>query len=213
MATVSAALRNRALAFYARVSTAAQNVQMQLEPLRAYALRAEAPAVEFVDEDVSGASRSRPQLDALLAAARRGEIATVVVWKFDRMARSVAHLSSLLNEFDALGVAFVSLTESVDTSTPAGRMLFHVLAAVAEFERDLIRERVAAGMRHARGQGRAIGRPRLRLDRDELLRLRDAGLSVREIASVVSAVDANGRPRRASASFVARTLREEARKS
>ncbi len=193
-------------ALYARVSTTDQKPGMQLAALREYAARRGLEALEYLDRGVSGARDARPELDRLVADARRRRFSTVVVWRFDRAARSVEHLARLLREFEALGVGFVSLTEAVDTSTPAGRMLFHMLAAVAEFERELIRERVAAGLAHAKAQGRRVGRPRLALDDDELLRLHGAGLSVREIASTITAGDGKAL-RHPSRSLVSRELR------
>lgn len=181
---------------------------MQLAALREYAARRGLDAVEFVDVGTSGTARSRPRLDELMAEARRHRFGVVVVWKFDRAARSVAHLADMLSEFQALEISFVSITEAVDTGTPAGRMLYHVLAAVAEFERDLIRERVSAGLAQAKRDGRRVGRPSLQLDVEEIRRLRSDGLSIREIAGVVVATDASGALRRPSPSLVANVLRD-----
>ena len=197
-------------ALYARVSTTLQDPAMQLTALHEYAARRGVEPIEYVDLGASGAATRRPKLDELMADARRHRFAVVAVWKFDRAARSVAHLADMLREFQALEIAFVSITEAVDTATPAGRMLYHVLAAVAEFERDLIRERVAAGLAQAKRDGRRVGRPQLHLDAEELRRHREAGLSVRDIAAVVVGRDDNGGVRAPSPSLVARTLRESA---
>ena len=135
-------------AIYARVSTAnnGQNPEVQLRELREYVeRRGWKLAGEYTDVGISGAKEKRPELDRLLAEAHRRHFDAVIVWKFDRFARSVSHLLRALETFQALGIEFVSLTEGVDTSTPAGKMVFTVLGAVAELERSLIAERVKAG--------------------------------------------------------------------
>jgi DNA invertase Pin-like site-specific DNA recombinase len=119
---------------------------------------------EYVDEGISGAKDSRPELNKLMADAHRRRFDAVVVWRFDRFARSVSHLLRALDTFKALGVEFVSLSEQVDTSTPTGKMIFTVLGAVAELERSLIAERVKAGLRNARARGKRLGRPRVIVD-------------------------------------------------
>ena len=118
----------------------------------------------------------------LIADAHRRRFDVVIVWKFDRFARSVSHLLRALETFNALGIAFVSLSESLDTSTPAGRMVFTVLGAVAELERSLIAERVKAGLRNARAKGKTLGRPKRVLDVKEIASLRTKGLGWRAIA-------------------------------
>jgi DNA invertase Pin-like site-specific DNA recombinase len=152
------------VAIYARVSTLnGQDPVMQTRELREYCKRRGwTLAGEFVDEGVSGAKDSRPQLDRLMEEAHKRKFSVVVVWKFDRFARSVSHLLRALETFKALGIEFVSLTEQVDTTTPMGRMIFTVLGAVAELERNLIVERVRAGMRNAKAKGKHVGRPPLR---------------------------------------------------
>ena len=143
--------------------------------------------VEFVDRGVSGAKDSRPALDEMIDAARRREISAVVCTKLDRLARSTRHLCNLAAEFEALDVDLVILDMAVDTSTPMGRLLFSVLAGVAEFERELIRDRTRAGMEAARAKGKRIGRPPL-LGKREIARarrMREAGRSLRHIASVL----------------------------
>ena len=138
---------------------------------------------EYVDHGVSGVMERRPALDALLAAARTRKIDAVVCVKLDRLARSVHHLVTLARELEALGVDLVAIDQAVDSTTPAGRLLFHVLGAIAEFERDLIRERVVAGLRRARAQGRRLGRPRRhKVDPARAAAMRAEGLSLREIA-------------------------------
>ena len=165
---------------YARVSTPDQHVDGQLHDLRRYVeARGWTLAHEFSDHGVSGTRDRRPGLDALMTAARRREIDVVVVPAFDRFARSVRHLLLALDEFRALGVEFVSLREQVDTSTPLGRMIFTVVAAVAELERELIRERVRLGMAAARRRGTRIGRPPKVRDLTPALREVRAGRGLR----------------------------------
>ena len=172
------------VALYARVSTTDQAVEPQLHPLRRYAeARGLEVAGEYVDHGQSGAKDRRPALDRLLADARRRRFDVLAVVKLDRLARSVRHLTTLAAELEALGVDLVVLDQSIDTSTPSGRLLFHVLGSIAEFERDLIRERTRAGMAAARRRGARLGRPRaLRGDTYPLERLLAQGLSVRAIA-------------------------------
>ena len=148
------------IALYARVSTCDQTVAPQLDALRAYAGARQLEIVgEFVDLGVSGAKARRPALDDLLDRAKRRAFDAVVCVKLDRLARSVRHLTALAAEFEALGIDLVVVDQQIDTSTPAGRFLFNTLGAVAELERDLIRERVQAGIRSARKRGVEFGRP------------------------------------------------------
>ena len=177
----------RPLALYARVSTTDQTADSQLDALRQYALRRGQPAIEFVDRGVSGASRTRPALDQLLTAVRRREVSAVVTTKLDRLARSVRHLTVLAGELEALSTDLVVLDQVIDTSTPSGRLLFNVLGSIAEFERDLIRERTLAGLEAARRRGKRLGRPRA-LDeqgRRRVARLRTSGHSLREIGELL----------------------------
>lgn len=169
-------------ALYARVSTLDQNCEVQLEDLRRFAGKRFARYCEYTDAGVSGTQRHRPQLDALMKDAHKRLFDVVLVWKFDRFARSLKHLIESLDEFSALGIDFISLTEGVDTTTPAGQLLFHIVGAVAQFERDLIVERVRAGMAHARAMGKRIGRPRAIVDAEAVSKLREGGRSLREIA-------------------------------
>jgi DNA invertase Pin-like site-specific DNA recombinase len=171
-------------AIYARVSTTnGQDPEMQLRELREYCQhRGWELAGEYVDAGISGAKDSRPELNRLNADARRRRFDSIVVWKFDRFARSVSHLLRALEEFRSLGIEFVSLSEQVDTSTPTGKMIFTVLGAVAELERSLIAERVRAGLRNARAKGIRLGRPPKVLDPRQIARLRHEGRSWREVA-------------------------------
>ena len=173
---------------YARVSTSDQDPSLQLDELAQYASARRLEVVgRYVDQGVSGARAQRPELDALMAAAKRRQFDAVLVWKLDRLARSVRHLTTLAGELEALGIDLIVPGQAIDTSTPTGRLLFNVLGAIAEFERDLIRERVVAGMKAAQRRGKAVGRPkRLQGDqRERIARLRRAGRSLREIASLL----------------------------
>ena len=168
----------RRCALYCRVSTAEQTVEPQLHALRAYATARGFEAIEYVDAGESGAKTKRPALDLLLADAKRRRFDLVAITKLDRLARSVHHLVTLARDFEALGIDLVVLDQGVDTTTPSGRLLFHVLSSIAEFERDLIRERTRAGVANARRRGKRIGRPRADVDRLALLRLVRTGATV-----------------------------------
>ncbi len=171
-------------ALYARVSThAGQNPEMQLAELREYCTRRGWEiAGEYVDTGVSGARERRPELDRMLATCHRRQVDAVVVYRYDRFARSLRQLVNALCEFDALGIQFVSLHEGVDTSTPSGRLVFGLFASIAEFERELIRERVRSGLAVARAQGKHIGRPRVVVDVGRVRELRAQGRSWAQIA-------------------------------
>ena len=147
-------------ALYLRVSTADQKPDLQYDGLRGYAERAGLDVVQdYCDVAVSGRKEGRPQLNALMAAARNQEIDCVLVWKFDRFARSTRHLLVALEEFDHLGVRFVSVQDQIDTDSSMGRAMFTIIGAMAELESSLISERVTAGMRAAQARGRHLGRP------------------------------------------------------
>ena len=147
-------------AIYARVSTIDQEPENQLQELRRYVAARGWTAVEYVDRGVSGAKERRPALDEMLAAARRRKVDVVVCWRLDRLGRSLKHLITLLDELQSLGVAFVSLAEGIDATTPAGKLQMHILAAISEFERSRIVERVRAGLARRAAQGKPLGRPR-----------------------------------------------------
>jgi DNA invertase Pin-like site-specific DNA recombinase len=171
------------VALYARVSThAGQDPTVQLRELRELCeRRGWNIGAEFTDVGVSGAKERRPQLDELLAACRRRRFDAVVVYRYDRFARSLRQLVNALGEFEALGIQFVSLHEGVDTSTPNGRLIFGIFASIAEFERELIRDRVRSGIAAARARGKRLGRPRRQVDVSRVAALRAEGLSWREV--------------------------------
>ena len=171
------------VAIYARVSTKDQSCDLQMRDLRAYcAARGFSEQREYVDVGESGAKDSRPQLNDLMAAARKRQLDAVIVWRFDRFARSTKHLLLALEEFRSLGIQFISYQENIDTSSPLGQALFTIVSAVAQLERDLIRERVSAGIRNARASGKQLGRPRRIVNADEVRMLRSNGASIRQIA-------------------------------
>jgi DNA invertase Pin-like site-specific DNA recombinase len=173
------------VAIYARVSTVnhGQDVSLQTRELRLFAeARGWQLAGEYVDAGVSGAKDSRPELNRLMADAKRRRFDVVLVWKLDRFGRSLRHLVNALAEFESLGIAFVSLSDNLDLSTASGRLMFNIIGAMAEFERELIRERVKAGMKNAKAKGTRIGRPRVRLDTARIAALRASGLSWPSVA-------------------------------
>ena len=171
------------VAFYARVSTDGQDPEVQLQPMRAHAAQRGWEIVEeFVDRGFSGAKERRPALDRLMKAAWTGQFQAVLVFRFDRFARSTKHLISGLEKFRSLNINFISLQEQFDTSTPIGQAMFSIIGAMAQLERDIIRERVKAGLDHARTKGVRLGRPVASAKPDEVLDLKQQGLSVPEIA-------------------------------
>ncbi len=174
-------------AIYARVSTHnGQNPEMQLEEIRQYcANRGWKIAEEYVDVGVSGAKEHRPALDRLLGACRRRLMDAVVVYRYDRFARSLRQLVNALEEFRTLGVDFISLHEGVDTSTPNGRLIFGIFASIAEFERELIRDRVRSGLASAKAKGKRLGRPRVVVDSTKIACLRGAGESWAKIGETL----------------------------
>jgi DNA invertase Pin-like site-specific DNA recombinase len=176
---------NHSVGIYARVSTTdkGQDPQVQLRELREYCeRRGWKIAEEYVDAGVSGSKDSRPALNRLMADAHSRRFDTVLVWKIDRWGRSLKHLVTSLADLDAYGIAFVSLRDSLDLSTPSGRLMMQLLGAMAEFERALCQERVKAGLRNARAKGKRLGRPRTYLNLDEINELRASGASWHAIA-------------------------------
>jgi DNA invertase Pin-like site-specific DNA recombinase len=174
------------VALYARVSTlhGQQDPEMQLSELREYVTRRGLSIhEEYVDEGVSGSKESRPALNRLMSDAQRCRFDAVLVWKIDRFGRSLKHLVNALADLSAYGIAFISLRDNLDLSTPSGRLMFQIIGAMAEFERALIQERVRAGLRNAKAKGKRIGRPRQVVDSSKVLALRGQGLSWRAVSS------------------------------
>jgi DNA invertase Pin-like site-specific DNA recombinase len=172
------------IALYARVSTSNghQDPEMQLRELREYAEHRGWQVTETYTDTVSGSKDSRPALNRLMADACQRRFDAVLVWKLDRFGRSLRHLVNALAELEALGVAFVSLRDNLDLSTPSGRLMFQIIGAMAEFERALIQERVRAGLRNARAKGKRLGRPRADINEAQVADLRHSGASWRAVA-------------------------------
>src|SRR6516162_6441462 len=197
---VDTAHKTKRAALYVRVSTTnrstrnqavfEQNPEVQELPLRQMAEQRGWSVVRVYSDRMSGSKSDRPGLNALMRDARRGAFDVVVVWRFDRFARSIEQLVLALAEFRTLGIDFVSSQEALDTSTPMGKAMFTIIGAMAELERNVIRERVVAGIEHAKARGTksgaAIGRPRAVFDRASVVELRDAGQSCRQIAATLS---------------------------
>src|SRR5215472_8488506 len=173
------------VALYARVSTLdkGQDVNLQLNELRDYSeRRGWTIAGEFVDNGISGAKESRPELNRLMADAKKRKFDAIAVWKLDRFGRSLKHLIMTLADLESLGIVFVSLRDGFDLSTASGRLMFQIIGAMGEFERNLIRERVRAGMAHARAKGRKLGRTTVHVDMRAVELRRANGESLRAIA-------------------------------
>lgn len=183
-------------ALYLRVSTADQKPDLQYDGLHGYADRAGLEIVgDYCDVAVSGRREGRPRLNALMASVRNREVDCVLVWKFDRFARSTRHLLTALEEFDHLGVRFISVQDQIDTASPMGRAMFTIIGAMAELESSLISERVTAGMKAAAARGKHLGRPRLSLRLvDEIEGLAaSTDLSIRKIQEKIGGQASRGR--------------------
>jgi DNA invertase Pin-like site-specific DNA recombinase len=187
-------------ALYLRVSTLDQHPETQLYDLRQLAEQRGLQVIgEYTDHGISGVRTRRPALDQLMADAQRGKFDILLVWACDRLARSVKHFLEVLHELSRLHIDFLSFRENLDTASPLGRAVLVIIAVIAELERALIVERVRAGMRRAKLEGRQIGRRPLALDRGAILRERTAGHSLREIA----------KSHRVSRAMISKVLREE----
>lgn len=172
------------VALYARVSTKDQDPGLQLDALRRHAEQRGFEVVEeYVDAGISGAKEKRPALDRLVKGAWAGKFQTVLVWRFDRFARSVKHLMVALEKFRSLKIDFISLQEQFDTSTPIGQAMFTIIGVMAQLEREIIRERVKAGLERARSQGQRLGRPMATAKPEQAWLLNQEGLSLQEIAT------------------------------
>jgi DNA invertase Pin-like site-specific DNA recombinase len=177
------------VAIYSRVSTNDQSVDMQVSDLRQYCeQRGFKIYKEYSDQGISGTKDHRPGLDQLMSDSRKRKFDAVLCWRFDRFARSTKHLITALEEFRHLGIDFISYQENIDTSSPLGKAIFTIVAAIAELERNIIVERIRGGIRRAKEKGKLLGRPKkLNLDVGELLLLKEEGLSFRRIARKVNA--------------------------
>src|SRR6267143_2910357 len=171
------------IGIYARVSTKDQSCELQVRDLRAYCVARGFESVrDYVDVGQSGAKDSRPELNKLMDDARKRQFDAIVVWRFDRFARSTKHLLLALEEFRSLGIQFISYQENMDTSSPLGQALFTIVSAVAQLERELIRERVTAGIRNARAHGKKLSRPKRIVSQDRILQMRAEGQTLEQIA-------------------------------
>ena len=178
------------IAIYTRVSTQDQSVDMQITDLRRYCdQRSLEVYKEYSDQGISGVKDRRPGLDELMSDAKKKKFDAVLCWRFDRFARSTKHLITALEEFRHLGIDFISYQENIDTSSPLGKAMFAIVSAIAELERNILLERVRAGLRRTRENGAILGRPRrLDLNVKELRKMRDKEkLSLRQIAKRVKA--------------------------
>jgi DNA invertase Pin-like site-specific DNA recombinase len=171
------------IGIYARVSTKDQSCELQVRDLRAYCTARGFDLIrEYVDVGQSGAKDSRPELNKLMDDARKRQFDAIVVWRFDRFARSTKHLLSALEEFRSMGIQFISYQENIETSSALGQALFTIVSAVAQLERDLIRERVIAGIRNARANGKKLDRPMRAVDPDRILEMIAEGQTLEQIA-------------------------------
>jgi DNA invertase Pin-like site-specific DNA recombinase len=172
------------IAIYARVSTRDQSCELQIRDLRAYCQARGFDLVrEYVEVGQSGAKDSRPELNKLMDEARKRQFDAIVVWRFDRFARSTKHLLLALDEFRLLGIQFISYQENIDTTSALGQAMFTIVSAVAQLERDIIRERVNAGIQNARANGKRLGRPGVIVNLERVLELRAQGHSLQQIAT------------------------------
>ena len=171
-------------AIYARVSTGDQHNEIQIRELTEYAARRGWESAGVYEDHMTGAKARRPGLDRLMTDARSRQFDAVLVWKLDRFGRSLVNCVAGIQELAALGVRFLAVSQGLDTdqANPTSRLLLHILAAVAEFERELIKERVRAGIKNAKANGKELGRPRRVFDRQRALDLRSQGLSYPQIA-------------------------------
>lgn len=177
-------MKSKRVALYARVSTLnhGQDPEVQLRELRAYCERRGFEIVgEYVDKGISGSREQRPALDKLIAVCHKRLVDAVVVYRYDRFARSLRQLVNALEEFRSIGIDFISIHEGVDTSTPNGRLVFGIFASIAEFERELTRDRVRSGLAAAKAKGKRVGRPRVAVDVLRIESLRRQGRSWAEI--------------------------------
>jgi DNA invertase Pin-like site-specific DNA recombinase len=190
-------MKNKTVVIYARVSTGQQKVDLQLRELRRFVKRSGWKLFkEYIDEGYSGKDTKRPAYSQMMEAARRRRFNILLVWKFDRLSRSTRDLLNTLEELDPLGVDFISYENQIDTTTPSGKLFFTIVAAFAQFEREIIRERVIAGLENARSKGKVLGRPRLGDSLiDKAKELRKQGMSYRQIGRELETPESTVRKR------------------
>ncbi len=174
---------DKRVALYVRVSTKDQSVDMQLNDLDRYSKERGVKVFKvYKDNGVSGTKESRPALSELMNDAKKRKFDIVLVWRFDRFARSTKHLVNALYEFRSLGIDFISYQENIDTSSPLGEAIFTIISAMAKLERDIIAERVKGGLRKAKANGKRLGRPETVVDVDKVIEYKEQGKSIRQIA-------------------------------
>ncbi len=172
------------VAIYVRVSTKDQSVDMQLNDLERYSKERRLSVFKvYQDNGVSGTKETRPALSSLMDDARKRKFDVVLVWRFDRFARSTKHLVNALYEFRNLSIDFISYQENIDTSSPLGEAIFTIISAMATLERDIIAERVRGGLRKAKANGKRLGRPKSEVDTDKVIEYRKQNKSIRQIAN------------------------------
>ncbi len=175
---------DKKVAVYVRVSTKDQSVEMQLNDLERYSKERGLSVFKvYQDNGVSGTKESRPALNDLMNDTRKRKFDVVLVWRFDRFARSTRHLVTALYEFRNLGIDFISYQENIDTSSPLGEAIFTIISAMSKLERDIIAERVRGGLRKAKANGKKLGRPKNEVDTDKVIECRKQNKSIRQIAS------------------------------
>ena len=169
---------------YVRVSTKDQSVDMQLHDLERYSKERGLSVFKvYKDSGISGTKETRPALSELMNDAKKRKFDVVLVWRFDRFARSTKHLVTALYEFRNLGIDFISYQENIDTSSPLGEAIFTIISAMSKLERDIIAERVKGGLRKARANGKRLGRPNSDVDINKIIECKEQGKSIREIAN------------------------------
>jgi len=177
-------MKDKRVAIYVRVSTKDQSVDMQLNDLERYSKERGLRIFKvYKDNGVSGTKESRPALNELMGDAKKRKFDVVLVWRFDRFARSTKHLVTALYEFRNLGIDFISYQENIDTSSPLGEAIFTIISAMSTLERDIIAERVRGGLRKAKADGKTLGRPKSEVDTDKVIEYRKQNKSIRQIAS------------------------------
>lgn len=174
------------VALYLRTSTQEQSTALQLDELQAFVAARGWKNVTVYEDQASGTNSNRPQLKHLLADARQRKVDVIACWKLDRLARSLKDLLNMLQEFNELGIAFVSLKDNIDLTTSTGRLMVAIIGAFAQFEADIIRERVRAGLKAAKARGKRLGRPKL-YDDNKIRALRQQGLSYTQIQKQLNA--------------------------